>query len=86
MHIQPTSQETPVNDLNNPILLFFSHLVIARQTEATAENISSHVSTGALDVGIGSSPTVALDGYKGMGTVDRLHMHEEAIRTSAGYD
>ena len=30
IHIQPILQETPMNDLNNPILLFFSHLVIAR--------------------------------------------------------
>jgi hypothetical protein len=28
----PFLQKAPVNDLNNPILLLFCHLVIARQT------------------------------------------------------
>jgi hypothetical protein len=43
MHIHPTSQKAPVNDLNNPILLLFRHLVIARQAEPATENISSNV-------------------------------------------
>jgi hypothetical protein len=43
MHIQPTSPKTPMNDLDNPILLLFRHLVIARQAEPAPENIGSYV-------------------------------------------
>jgi hypothetical protein len=31
-HAQPTSLKTPMNDLNNPVLLLFRHLVIAGKT------------------------------------------------------
>ena len=32
MHIQPTSEKTPMNDLDNPVLLLGSHLVVTRKT------------------------------------------------------
>lgn len=40
-------EEAPVNDLNNPILLLWRHLVITRQAKPSAENIGSYVDSRA---------------------------------------
>ena len=37
-----------MNDLNNPILLLFCHLVITRQTEPAPENIGPYIDSRAL--------------------------------------
>ena len=64
-----------MNDLNDPILLLFRHLVIARQAEASAEEICADIDPLAFDVGVGPASSVALDGDEGVGAVDGLQMH-----------
>lgn len=64
-----------MNDLNNPILLLRSHLVIARQTEPTTENISSYIDSRAFNISICTSPAVTLNRNKRVCPVYRLHMH-----------
>ena len=79
--VQPTSQKTPMNDLNDPLLLRFRHLVIAGQAEPAAEDISAHVDAGAADISVGAASAVALDRDEGVRAVDRLHMHGLCILT-----
>ena len=67
--------KAPVNNLNNPVLLLFRHLVIAWQAEPTAENISPYVDSRALYISICAASTVSLDCDEGVCPVDRLHMH-----------
>jgi hypothetical protein len=71
----PFLQETPMNDLNNPILLLRRHLVITRQAEPSPENIGSYIDSRALYVSICAASTVALNRNKGVRPVYRLHMH-----------
>lgn len=85
MHIQPIqsdprftisrSKEAPVNDVNNPFLLLFRHLVIAGKTQPSTENIGSYVHSRALYISICAASTVALDRYERIRPVNRLHMH-----------
>ena len=75
MHIQPTSQKTPVNDLNNPILLLFRHLVIARQAEPASENIGTDVHSRAFYIGICPPSSISLDRHERIRPIYRLHMH-----------
>jgi hypothetical protein len=62
-------------NLNNPILLLFRHLVIARQAEPTTENIGSYIDSRALYVSICATSTIALNRYERIRPVNRLHMH-----------
>ena len=64
-----------MNDLNNPILLLFRHLVIARQTEPSTENISPYINSRAFYIGICAASAVTLNRNKRVGPVYRLHMH-----------
>ena len=68
-------QETPVNNLNNPILLLRRHLVIARQTEPASENIGSYIDSRAFYVSICTASTVALNCNERVRPIDWLHMH-----------
>ena len=40
-------QKTPVNDLNNPVLLHRSHLIVARQAQPSSEDIRSDIHSGS---------------------------------------
>ena len=71
-----------MNDLNNPVLLLFRHLVIARQTEPTPESIGSYVDSTAFYVSIGAASAISLDCDEGVCPVYRLHMHGLPNRTS----
>ena len=71
-----------MNDLNNPVLLLFCHLVIARQAEPATENIGSYVDSRALYVSICTASTVALNCDEGVCPVYRLHMHGLKARFS----
>ena len=73
--VQPTLPKTPMNDLNNPILLLFRHLVIARQAQPSPENIGSYVHSRALYVGICAASAVTLNRDERVRPVYRLHMH-----------
>ena len=64
-----------MNNLNNPILLLFRHLVITRQTKSTPENINSYVHSRAFYVSICAPSAITLNRNKRIGPVDRLHMH-----------
>lgn len=64
-----------MNNLNNPILLFFSHLVIAGKTEPTTENISSYIHSRAFYVRICAASTISFDRNKRIRPIYRLHMH-----------
>ena len=64
-----------MNDLNNPVLLLRRHLVIARQTEPTPENIGSYVDSRAFYIGICAASAVPFDRDERIRPVYRLHMH-----------
>jgi hypothetical protein len=74
-HALPTSPKTPVNDVDNYVLLLRCHLVIAWQTEPAPENIRSYVHSRALYVSICTASAIALDCDEGIGPIYRLHMH-----------
>ena len=69
------SEEASVYNVNDDILFFRFHLVIARQTEPAPENISSYVDSRAFYVRIRASASIPLDSNEGMRPVYRLHMH-----------
>ena len=71
----PFLQKTPMNDLDNPVLLLFRHLVITRQAEPSPENIGSYIDSRALYVSICTSSTVPLNRDERIRPVYRLHMH-----------
>ena len=75
IYIQSTSPKTPMNNVNNHILMLRSHLVIGRQTESTPENISSYVDSRAFDICICLSSTIAFNRDERVCPVYRLHMH-----------
>ena len=64
-----------MNNLNNPILLLFRHLVIAGKTQPSTENIGSYVDSRALYVSICAASAVAFNCDEGIGPIYRLHMH-----------
>ena len=70
-----------MNELNNPILLLFRHLIITRQTEPASENIGSDVDSRAFYIGICAASAVTLDCDKRVGPIYRLHMHGLCILT-----
>ena len=82
MHIQPILAKTPVNDVDNYVLLLFRHLVIARQAESTTEIISSNIDPRALYVRICATSSVSFRRHKRVHPVDRLHMHGLPDRTT----
>lgn len=71
----PFLQKAPVNDLNNPILLLFRHLVIGRQAQSSPENIGPNIHSRAFYVSICAASAVPLDCDKRVRAVYRLHMH-----------
>jgi len=54
------SLEAPVDDLDDPVLLLRRHLVIARQAQASVEDIRSHIDATAHNVRITSRAPVTL--------------------------
>ena len=64
-----------MNDLNNPILLLFRHLVITGKTQPSPEYIRPNVDSRAFYVSICAASTVALNCNERVCPVDRLHMH-----------
>ena len=64
-----------MDDLNNPALLSLGHLIVGGKAETSTEEIRADVDALSLDVGIGFAPAVALNGDKGVSSVDGLHMH-----------
>lgn len=71
----PFLQEAPMNDLNNPILLLFRHLVIAGKAQPPPENSGSNVHSRALYIGICAASAVTLNRDKRVCPIYRLHMH-----------
>ena len=64
-----------MNDLNNPVLLLFRHLVIAGKAKPSTENIGSYVDSRAFYIGICAASAVPFDRDKRVGPIYRLHMH-----------
>ena len=64
-----------MNDLNNPILLLFRHLVITRKTQPSPENIGSNVDSRAFYIGICAASAISFYRDKRIRPVYRLHMH-----------
>jgi hypothetical protein len=71
----PFLQKTPMNDLNNPVLLFFRHLVITGKAQPSSENISSYIDSRALYVSICAASAVPLNRDERARPIYRLHMH-----------
>ena len=68
-------EKTPVNDVDNHVLLLRRHLVVTRQAEPAPENIGSNVHSRAFYVSICAASAVPLNRHEGICPVDRLHMH-----------
>ena len=64
-----------MNNLNNPVLLFRGHFVVAREAKASAENIGPNVHSRAFYVSICAAPAVALNCDEWVRPIYRLHMH-----------
>ena len=64
-----------MNDLNNPVLLLFRHLIIGRQTEPATENIGSYIDSRAFYISICAASAVPLNRDERVRPVYRLHMH-----------
>lgn len=73
-----------MDDLDHSVLLFRGHLVVAGEAEASAEDVCSDVDAGAGDIGVALSSAVTLHRDKGVGTIDRLHVHGLPDRASFG--
>ena len=71
-----------MNNLNNPILLFRRHLIIARQAQSSSENIRAdiHACTGYIRIALSAS--VSLYRNKRMIAINRLHVHWLPNRTA----
>ena len=64
-----------MNNLNNPILLLFRHLVITRQTEPTTENVSSNIHSRAFYIGICAPSAITLNRNERVGPIWKpMHM------------
>ena len=74
--------KTPVNDINNPILLLLRHFVVARQAETAAEDVGTDVDAFSRNVGVAACATVAQGRDERVGTIDRLHVHRFPDRTT----
>ena len=74
-YAQPILPKTPMNDLDNYVLLLFRHLVITRQAEPSTENVGSYVHPRAFYVSICATSTVALNYNERVCPVYRLLMH-----------
>ena len=68
-------QKAPVNNVNNPFLLLFRHLVIAGKAQPSPENVGSYVHSRAFYIGICAASSVSLNRDKRVRPVYRLHMH-----------
>ena len=75
-----------MNDIYYYFLLFNSHFVVARETETSAEDISADIGTGSSDIGVCSSPAISFGNYKGVISIDRLHVHGLPDRSGFGID
>ena len=83
MRILLTSPKTPVNDIDNHVLLLRGHLVVARKAEAAIEQIGAHVSSRlASDISVGGRATVALPRHERVHAVDGLLVHRLPHRTA----
>ena len=68
-------EEASVYNINDDILFFRFHHVIARQTEPAPENIGSYIDSGAFYVRICASASISGCRDERVGAVYRLHMH-----------
>lgn len=68
-------EEAPMNDVYYHVLLLRRHLIVARQTESSAENISPYINSRAFYIGICAASAVPFDRDKRARPVYRLHMH-----------
>ena len=68
-------QKAPMNNLNNPILLLFRHLIIGRQAQSSPENIRSNILESAGNISICAAPAVSGSSNKRVRPIYRLHVH-----------
>ena len=64
-----------MNDLNNPILLLFRHLVITGKTQPSPEYIRPNVDSRAFYVSICAASAIPFNRDKRIRPIYRLHMH-----------
>ena len=60
--------------------------MVAGQTQASLENIHSHIQASALDVSVGSGPATAVTDDKRIHPINGLHVHRLPNGTALGID
>ena len=83
-NLQVLPGEAIPDSLDDGVLLFRGHLVVAREAQPAREDIGTHVGAAALDVGVGAGAAVALRGHEGVAHVHGLHVHGFPNGTSLG--
>ena len=63
------------DSLDDGVLLFRGHLVVAREAKPACEDVGSGVRAFPRDVGVGAGAAVALRGHEGVAHVHGLHVH-----------
>ena len=77
--------KTVLDDFNDLILLFRSHLVVGRQAKSSAENIHADIqSLSLVDVGVALASAVSVSRNESVIPIDRLGMHRFPDRSSFG--
>lgn len=61
--------------LDDGVLLFGGHLVVAGQAEPAGKDVGAHIGDSACDVGVGAGAAVTLRGHEGVAHVHGLHVH-----------
>ena len=76
-HLKPylTLLEAFLDGLDDGVLLFGGHLVVAGQAQPAGKDVGSHVGDAACDVGVGAGTAVTLRGDERVAHVHGLHVH-----------
>lgn len=77
-----TLLEAFLDGLNDGILLFGGHLVVAREAESTGKDIGTNILDSSGDVGVGTGTAVTLRGDECVAHVNGLHVHRFPNRSA----
>lgn len=86
MFKQPASilLEAFLDGLDDGVLLFGGHLVVAREAESASKDVGAHVTCFACDVGVRAGTSVAIRGDECVAHVHGLHVHGFPYRATLG--
>ena len=72
--------KAPPDDLDDLLLLFLRHLVVAGQAQTSFKDVRTHVLHAAGNVGVGLCPALAGDGDEAVHPVHGLHVLRDAAK------